>query len=67
MLLLKLVTMLIFMMLLMVDFGDGFEDDDGFNDDLCYNRCYIKSSLTGTMVEFPGTESGPKPCKTMKG
>ena len=60
--------MLIFMMLLMVDFGDGFEDDDdGFNDDLCYDRCYIKSSLTGTMVEFPGTESGPKPCKTMKG
>ena len=26
-------------------------------------RCYIKSSLTGPMVEFPGTESGPKPCK----
>ena len=27
-------------------------------------RCYIKSSLTGPMVEFPGTESGPKPCKS---
>jgi len=28
-------------------------------------RCYIKSSLTGPMVEFPGTESGPKPCNKM--
>ena len=27
-------------------------------------RCYIKSSLTGPMIEFPGTESGPKPCTT---
>ena len=27
-------------------------------------RCYLKSSLTGPMVEFPGTESGPKPCKS---
>jgi len=25
-------------------------------------RCYIKSSLKGRMIEFPGTESGPKPC-----
>ena len=25
-------------------------------------RCYIKSSLKGTIVEFPGTESGLRPC-----
>merc|ERR1711909_74963 len=25
-------------------------------------RCYIKSSLTGTRVDFGGTESGLKPC-----
>ena len=43
------------------DFNDDLCDDF---DDLCFGRCYIKSSLTGTMVEFPGTESGPKPCKT---
>ena len=29
-------------------------------------RCYIKSSLTGSMIEFPGTSSGPKPCKILR-
>ena len=43
--------------------GTGGGDDDHDGDDLPYGRCYIKSSLTGTMIEFPGTESGPKPCK----
>ena len=43
--------------------GTGSGDDDHDGDDLPYGRCYIKSSLTGTMIEFPGTESGPKPCK----
>ena len=43
--------------------GAGGGDDDHDGDDLPYGRCYIKSSLTGTMIEFPGTESGPKPCK----
>ena len=49
---------------------------DLFNDDddammlatmmtiMIMTRCYLKSSLTGPMVEFPGTESGPKPCKS---
>jgi len=27
-------------------------------------RCFIKSSLTGPMIEYKGTASGPKPCGT---
>ena len=50
------------------DDDDDYDDKDGNDDDddLSPPRCYIKSSLTGPMVEFPGTESGPKPCTGKK-
>ena len=51
------------------DGGDGDDDDHDDDDNVNYEifplfptRCYIKSSLTGPLIEFPGTESGPKPC-----
>jgi len=37
-------------------------DNEVDDEDDC--RCYIKSSLTGPLIEFPGTESGPKPCES---
>ena len=29
---------------------------------LIFPRCYLKTILTGNLIEFAGAESGPKPC-----